>query len=73
MLSLEVLGPGGSLSTVLIAMPYRQDASRRVSWQVATATAAYKLRPDDYGARPSAGKRLVAATAERTGLVGDGF
>jgi hypothetical protein len=73
MLSLEVMGPGGSLSTALIATPYRRDASRRVSWQAATATAAYKLRPDDYGARPSAGKRLAAATAERTGFIGDGF
>ncbi len=42
MLSLEVMGPGGSLSTVLIAAPYRRDASRRVSWQAATATAAYR-------------------------------
>jgi hypothetical protein len=41
MLSLEVLGPGGSLSTVLIATLYRRDASWRVSWQAATATAAY--------------------------------
>ncbi len=39
MLSLEVVGPGGSLSTVLIATPYRRDASWRVSWQAATATA----------------------------------
>ncbi len=73
MLSLEVMGPGGSLSTVLIATPYRRDASWRVSWQAATATAAYKLRQDNYGARPSAGKRLAAATAERTGFIGDGF
>jgi hypothetical protein len=72
MLSLEVVGPGGSLSTVLIAMPYRRDASRRVSWQAITVTAAYKLRRDDCGARPSAGKRLAAATAERTCFVGDG-
>jgi hypothetical protein len=41
MLSLEVMGPGGSLSMVLIAMPYRRDASWRVSWQAATAMAAY--------------------------------
>jgi hypothetical protein len=41
MLSLEVMGPGGSLSTVLIAMPYRRDASWRVSRQAATATVAY--------------------------------
>jgi hypothetical protein len=27
----------------------------------------------EYGARPSAGKRLAAATAERTGFVGDGY
>ncbi len=40
MLSLVVVGPGGSLSTVLIATPYRRDASWRVSWQAATATAA---------------------------------
>jgi hypothetical protein len=73
MLSLEVMGPGGSLSTVLITTPYRRDASWRVSWQAATATAAYKLRQDDYGTRPSAGKQLAAATAERTGFIGDGF
>jgi hypothetical protein len=41
MLSLEVVGPGGSLSTALIATPYGRDASWRVSWQPATATAAY--------------------------------
>jgi hypothetical protein len=58
---------------VLIATPYRRDASWRVSWQAATATAAYKLRQDDYGAHPLAGKRLAAATAERTGFVDDGF
>jgi hypothetical protein len=39
MLPLEVVGPGGSLSTVLIATPYWRDASRRVSWHAATATA----------------------------------
>jgi hypothetical protein len=39
MLSLEVMGLGGSLSTVLITMPYWRDASRE-SWQAATATAA---------------------------------
>jgi hypothetical protein len=32
-----------------------------------------QLRPDDYSARLSAGKRLAAATAEWTGFVGDGF
>ncbi len=73
MLSLEVVGPGGSLSTALIATPYRRDASWRVSWQAATAMAAHKLRKDGYGgACPSAGKRLAAALAERTGFDGDG-
>jgi hypothetical protein len=32
-----------------------------------------QLRPDDYGARSLAGELLVAATAERTSFVGDGF
>jgi hypothetical protein len=40
MLSSEVVHLGGSLSTVLIAMPYWRDASQRVSWQAATATVA---------------------------------
>jgi hypothetical protein len=31
-----------------------------------------QLQPDDHGARPSAGGRLAAATAERNGFVGDG-
>jgi hypothetical protein len=35
MLPLEVMGPGGSLSTVLIVMPYWRDASWRESWQAA--------------------------------------
>ncbi len=41
MLPLEVMGPGGSLSTVLVATPYWRNASWRVSWQAALATAAY--------------------------------
>ncbi len=41
MLPLEVVGPGGSLSTALITTPYGRDASWRVSWQPVTATAAY--------------------------------
>jgi hypothetical protein len=40
MLPLEMLGPGGSLSTELIATPYGRDASWRVSWQAAMTTAA---------------------------------
>ncbi len=32
-----------------------------------------QLRPDDNGARPSAGKRLAAATAEQTSFIGGGF
>jgi hypothetical protein len=72
MLSLEVVDPGGSLSTVLIAPPYWRDASWRVSWQAAMAMAAYKLRQDGYGARQSAGKRLAAAMAQQTDIDGDG-
>ncbi len=73
MLSLEVVGPGGSLSTALIATPYRRDASWRESWQAAMAMAAYKLRQDGYGgAHSSAGKRLAAALAGRTGFDGNG-
>ncbi len=71
MLSLEVMGPGDSLSTELIATPYGRDASWRGSWQAVTMTAASSAT-DDYGARPSAGKRLAAATAERTSFAGDG-
>ncbi len=41
MLPLEVVGPGGSLSTVLIATPYGRDASWREPWLAATAMAAY--------------------------------
>jgi hypothetical protein len=41
MLPLEVVGPGGSLSTVLIATPNGRDSSWRESWLAATATAAY--------------------------------
>jgi hypothetical protein len=32
-----------------------------------------QLQRDDDGARPLAGKRLMEATAERTGFDGDGF
>jgi hypothetical protein len=32
-----------------------------------------QLRRDNDGARPSAGKRLVAATAEQTGFGSNGF
>jgi hypothetical protein len=41
MLSLDVVGPGDSLSTVLIATPYWRDASWRESWQAVTATVAH--------------------------------
>jgi hypothetical protein len=46
MLPLEVVGPGGSLSTVLIATPYWRDASRKESWQAAAATAATAMVTD---------------------------
>jgi hypothetical protein len=72
MLSLEVVGPGGSLSTVLIATRYWRDAS----WSVLAGgydDGGIQLRKDNYSARPLAGKWLAVATAERTGFVGDGF
>jgi hypothetical protein len=73
MLPLEVVGPGGSLSTVLITTPYWRDASRRGSWQAATAmaesrSATRRLRRSSIGW----GRQAVAAE-ERTGLAGDGF
>ena len=60
MLPLEVVGPGGSLSTVLIATPYWRDASRRVSWQAATATAG------------SSWDRTATALVHRLGTAGGG-
>jgi hypothetical protein len=89
MLPLEVVGPGGSLSTALIAAPMDETAveegpgrrlRRRKAEEPGTAamaarrivaTSAVQLRPDDCGARPSAGERLAAEAAERTGFVGD--
>ncbi len=74
MLPLEVVGPGGSLSTA--------GADRHALWarrQLESVLAAgygdggIQLRPGDYGARSLAGERLAAATAERTSFVGDGF
>jgi hypothetical protein len=73
MLPMELMGPGGSLSTVLIATPYWRDASRKVSWQAAMAAAAYSCDRTTTAASPSAGKRLAAVAAEQTGFVGDGF
>ncbi len=69
MLPLEVVGPGGSLSTVLIATPYWRDASRRVSWRAATATAGSSC--DGYGTHPSAGDGR-RWRRRRTGFFGDG-
>jgi hypothetical protein len=60
MLPLEVMGPGGSLSTVLIATPYWQDASRRASWQAATATASHSC------------DRTTTALVHRLGAAGGG-
>jgi hypothetical protein len=60
MLPLEVVGPGGSLSTVLITTPYWRDASRRVSWQAATATAG------------SSCNRTATALVHRLGTAGGG-
>ncbi len=60
MLPLEKVGPGGSLSTVLIATPYWRDASWRVSWQAATATAV------------SSCDRMATALVHRLGTTGGG-
>jgi hypothetical protein len=60
MLPLEVVGPGGSLSTVLIATPYWRDASRRVSWQAVMATA------------ESSCDRTATALVHRLGTAGGG-
>ncbi len=60
MLPLEVVDPGGSLSTVLIATPYWRDASRRVSWHAATATAV------------SSCDRTATALVHRLGTAGGG-
>jgi hypothetical protein len=69
MLPLEVVGPGGSLSTVLIATPRQLESVLADGY----GDGGIQLRPDDNGARPSAGERLAAATAEWTGFVGDGL
>jgi hypothetical protein len=53
MLSLEVMGPGGSFSTMLIAMPY---------WRESVLAGD---NGDSGGARPSAGKQLEVAKVER--------
>ncbi len=60
MLPLEVVVPGGSLSTALTATPYWRDASWRVSWQAATATAV-----------PSC-DRTATALVHRLGTAGGG-
>jgi hypothetical protein len=64
MLSLEVVGPGGSLSTVLIATPYWRDASG----VLAGCDGGIQLRLDGGGPSSSAGERLAAATAELIGF-----
>jgi hypothetical protein len=55
MLSLEVVGPGDGLSTVLSATPYWRDVSWRVSWQAVMVMAAYSC------------DRMVAALLLRLG------
>jgi hypothetical protein len=42
MLSLEVVGPGDGLSTVLSATPFWRDVSWSVSWQAAMATGQWR-------------------------------
>jgi hypothetical protein len=72
MLPLEVVGPGGSLSTALIATPYWRDASWRVSWQAATATAESSC----IQTATALVNRLVTAGGGgggRTGFIDNGF
>jgi hypothetical protein len=52
MLSFKVVGPSGSLANVAVAMSYWQNASQRMSWQVAAVMAAYRCILDDSGAGP---------------------
>jgi hypothetical protein len=89
MLPLEVVGPEGSLSTAIIAAPYGRDASRESwqaatategggAWHGGdggeeNSRNFVQLRPDECGARPSAGGRLEAEAAERTGFVDEGL
>ncbi len=70
MLPLEVVGPGGSLSTALIATPYWRDASRRVSWQAATATAGSSCDRTATALGIGWGRQAVAA--EENCFFGDG-
>jgi hypothetical protein len=48
-------------------------ARRQSESVLADGDGGIQLRPDDCGPRPSAGERLAAAAAERTGFAGDGF
>jgi hypothetical protein len=73
MLPLEVMGPGGSLSTVLVTTPYWWDASRRVSWQATKATAAYSCDRTMAALVHRLGSGWRRQTAEWTGFDSDGF
>ncbi len=73
LLPLEVVGPGGSLSTVLITTPYWRDASRRGSWQAAMATAESRFATGRLRHSSIVWGRQAVAAEERTGFVGDGF
>jgi hypothetical protein len=64
---LEVVGPGGGLSTVLIATPYDDTPVGESPGRRQTVATGQRRRLS------SAGNRLAAATAERIGFDGDGF
>jgi hypothetical protein len=65
MLPLEVVGPGSSLSTLLVATAYWRNASRRMSWHRHNDDGNIQLQPDSGGACLRAGGQLMAATVEQ--------
>jgi hypothetical protein len=71
MLPLEVVGPGGSLSTATIAAPYKQDASRE-SWQAATATEGGGAWHGGDGGEENSRNRTVATGRMRRSSIGWG-
>ncbi len=72
MLSLEVVGPGGSLSMATIAAPYGRDASRRESWQAATATEGGGAWHGGDGSEENSRNRTVATGRMRRSSIGWG-
>jgi hypothetical protein len=64
MLPLEMMGPGGSLSMVLLPCPMARCQSENVL-AGGIGDSGIQLRPDVCSALPSAGERLAVATVER--------